>query len=139
LTEVCLDGIHAHPTMCNAYYQCAHGHQYPDQFCPDDLLFNGEVCDHPQNVTCPITENESCSSGERIWYGDSESAIVSNDAGIWDGKKNFELSNMFDSDATTSWHSAKEARTRTKTITVDFLVRNSIMRLYHMNQINHMI
>ena len=70
--------------MCNAYYQCANGHQYPDQFCPGDLLFNGEVCDHPQNVTCPITENESCSSEERIWYGDSEIAKVSTDAGKWE-------------------------------------------------------
>ena len=42
--------------MCNAYYQCAHGHQFPDQFCPDDLLFNGEVCDQPENVTCPTVE-----------------------------------------------------------------------------------
>jgi len=130
--------------MCNAYYQCANGHQYPDQFCPGDLLFNGEVCDHPQNVTCldaptepptdpptetpcPITENEPCSSGERIWYGDSEIAMVSTDAGIWDPVKpnrNFELSNMFDKDATTSWHSAEENQRRTKTITLDFLVRN---------------
>ena len=113
--------------MCNAYYQCANGHQYPDQFCPGDLLFNGEVCDHPQNVTCPITEEESCSSEERIWYGDSEIAMVSTDAGIWDPVKpnrNFELSNMFDKDATTSWHSAEENQRRTKTITLDFLVRN---------------
>ena len=119
--------------MCNAYYQCANGHQYPDQFCPGDLLFNGEVCDHPQNVTCPITENESCSSEERIWYGDSEIAKVSTDAGKWEEnpKKNFELSNMFDSDAKTSWHSAKENRERTKTITIDFQVRNHEAISYH--------
>ena len=91
------------------------------------------------SLTETLEETESCSPEERIWYGETEIATISNDAGIWDGKKNFELSNMFDSDATTSWYSAKEARTRTKTITVDFLVRNSIMRLYHMNQINHMI
>ena len=117
--------------MCNAYHQCSNGHQYPDQFCPDDLLFNGEVCDHPQNVSCPITENESCFSEERIWYGDSEIAIVSTDAGKWDpvnptSNHNFELSNMFDSDAKTSWHSANETQSRTKTITIDFLVRNII-------------
>ena len=55
-TNSCSDGIHAHPTMCNAYYHCAHGHRFPDQFCPDNLLFNGEVCDHPENVTCPKAE-----------------------------------------------------------------------------------
>ena len=119
--------------MCNAYYQCANGHQYPDQFCPGDLLFNGDVCDYPQNVTCPITENESCSSEERIWYGDSEIAKVSTDAGKWEEnpKKNFELSNMFDSDAKTSWHSAKENAERTKTITIDFQVRNYEAISYH--------
>merc|ERR1712235_155742 len=58
-TEVCEDGIYAHPTLCNAYYQCANGHQFPDQFCPDDLLFNGEVCDQPENVTCPTVEYDA--------------------------------------------------------------------------------
>ena len=43
--------------MCNAYYQCAHGHRFPDQFCPGNLLFNGEVCDYPENVTCPNVES----------------------------------------------------------------------------------
>merc|ERR1719374_373341 len=28
----------------------------PDQFCPDDLMFNGEVCDIAENVTCPTVE-----------------------------------------------------------------------------------
>ena len=115
--------------MCNAYFQCAHGHQYPDQFCPDGLLFNGEVCDHPQNVTCPINENESCTSGERIWYGDSEIAIASTDAGEW---PNSQLGRVFDSNPNTFWHSCPKAQERTKTITIDFLVRNSIMGLYHM-------
>ena len=85
-----------------------------------------------------ITENEPCSSGERIWYGDSEIAMVSNDAGIWDPvnpNRNYELSNMFDSDATTSWHSANETQNRTKTITVDFQVRNHEAISYHIGLI----
>ena len=67
----------------------------------------------------------------RVWYGDPEIAIVSTDAGKWD--PNFELSNIFDSDATTSWHSANGTQGRTKIITIDFLVRTSnSMGLYHM-------
>ena len=38
--------------MCNAYYQCANGIQFEDQFCPEGLLFNGQVCDWPANVDC---------------------------------------------------------------------------------------
>ena len=57
-TNFCSDGIHAHPTMCNAFYQCAHGHRFPDQYCPDNLLFNGKVCDYPENVKCPNVEYE---------------------------------------------------------------------------------
>ena len=69
--------------MCNAYYQCAHGHQFPDQFCPDDLLFNGEVCDQPENVTCPILEYDlTAYSCERP----SE-----NDNNAQDGEQNAEL------------------------------------------------
>merc|ERR1712154_48345 len=50
----CTDGVHPHETDCNAYYQCAHDHRYPTQFCPDNLLFNSDllVCDWPQNVNC---------------------------------------------------------------------------------------
>ena len=76
-----------------------------------------------------LEETESCSPEERIWYGETKIATVSNDAGIWDG--NFVLSNMFDSDATTSWHSAYINVGRIKIITIDFLVRtnnNSICR-----------
>ena len=76
-----------------------------------------------------LEETESCSPEERIWYGETEIATASNDAGIWDG--NFVLSNMFDSDATTSWHSANINVGRIKIITIDFLVRinnNSICR-----------
>ena len=59
---------------CNAYYQCAHGHQFPDQFCPDDLLFNGEVCDQPKNVTCPTVEYDvSAYSCERSNENDNNS------------------------------------------------------------------
>ena len=82
-----------------------------------------------------LEETESCSPEERIWYGDSKIAMVSTDAGKWEENPNanFELSNMFDSDPKTSWHSAKENRERTKTITVDFQVRNYEAISYHIS------
>ena len=33
--------------QCDAYFMCANGFQFPDQYCPDGLMFNGEVCDWP--------------------------------------------------------------------------------------------
>ena len=90
-----------------------------------------------RNVVCIVFSNTtSCYhtifiAAIRVWYGDPEIAIVSTDAGKWD--PNFELSNMFDSDATTSWHSANGTQERTKIITIDFLVRTSnSVGLYHM-------
>merc|ERR1712002_1441956 len=36
---------------CSAFYQCAYGHRYPNQYCPDGLVFNGvDRCDYPRNV-----------------------------------------------------------------------------------------
>lgn len=51
----CAAGIHAHETECDTFYQCDHGHRFPDQTCPEGLLFNSDllVCDWPENVTCP--------------------------------------------------------------------------------------
>ena len=68
-----------------------------------------------------LNETESCSPEERIWYGETEVATISNDAGIWNSVT--ELSNIFDDDATTSWHSAAVNEDKTKIITIDFLVR----------------
>merc|ERR1711953_58592 len=50
----CADGVHAHESKCDAYYQCSHGHRWPDQPCPSGLLFNADllVCDWPENVDC---------------------------------------------------------------------------------------
>ena len=52
--SACADGIHAHEENCNMYFQCANGHRYPDQSCPEGLLFNSDesVCDWPENVDC---------------------------------------------------------------------------------------
>ena len=33
--------------QCDAYFMCANGFQFPDQYCPNGLMFNGEVCDWP--------------------------------------------------------------------------------------------
>ena len=56
----CEDGIHAHETRCDAFYQCANGHRYPDQECPEGLMYNSEkaYCDWPDNVTCPEPPTE---------------------------------------------------------------------------------
>ena len=50
----CTDGVHPHETDCTAYYQCSHGHRYPDQFCADGLLFDKDllVCNWAENVEC---------------------------------------------------------------------------------------
>ena len=37
---------------------CANGFQFPDQYCSDGLMFNGEVCDWPENVECGNSEND---------------------------------------------------------------------------------
>merc|ERR1712136_726438 len=36
--------------------QCADGHRFPNQFCPAGLMFNGQVCDWPENVDCGAEE-----------------------------------------------------------------------------------
>ena len=68
-----------------------------------------------------LVDERSCSFAENIWYGESELATISNDAGIWEG--DFELSNIFDNDASTSWHSGYASMRREKIITIDFHVR----------------
>ena len=77
-------------------------------------------------VVSSWTENESCSGEEKLWYGESELATYSSDAGDWSG--DFPVSNMFDNNADSLWHS--DDLTRTKTITIDFKVRSFI---YHFN------
>ena len=39
---------------CNGFYQCANGHRYEDQWCPDGLLFSEETnrCESPADVDC---------------------------------------------------------------------------------------
>jgi len=58
--EACEPGVHAHETDCDKYYQCDHGHRWPDQDCPEGLLFNADllVCDWPENVSCPVVEED---------------------------------------------------------------------------------
>merc|ERR1712055_677264 len=53
-SKECEDGIHAHEKYCNKFYQCANGHRYEDQECPEGLVFNAEqeYCDYPENVQC---------------------------------------------------------------------------------------
>ena len=52
IEPVCLDGIYPVANECNAFFQCANGIQFENQYCPEGLLFNGEVCDWPNNVEC---------------------------------------------------------------------------------------
>ena len=69
---------------------------------------------------CPA--RTCCSGDEKLWYGESELATYSSDAGNWSGA--YPVSNTFDNNKNTIWHS--DALTRTKTITVDFKVRTFI-------------
>ena len=47
------NGLYAHSTDCQKYYQCAHGTPY-EYSCPAALLWNDDikVCDWPANVRC---------------------------------------------------------------------------------------
>ena len=58
-SDGCADGIYPVDGECNAYYQCANGIQFENQYCPEGLLFNGEVCDWPDNVDCGTAEPEA--------------------------------------------------------------------------------
>ena len=77
--------------------------------------------------------SESSNKGQGSYNCDTTELKLPTDAEKWEEnpKKNFALSNMFDSDAKTSWHSAKENRERTKTITIDFQVSNHEAISYH--------
>ena len=33
-TDYCEDGIYPHETLCNAFYECANGIRFADEFCP---------------------------------------------------------------------------------------------------------
>ena len=50
--------MHADPNNCAQFYQCANGHQYPIQECPEGLLYNAEkeYCDWPENVDCSVSK-----------------------------------------------------------------------------------
>merc|ERR1712126_735788 len=56
--SACEDGMHADPNNCAQFYQCANGHQYPIQECPEGLLYNAEkeYCDWPENVDCSVSK-----------------------------------------------------------------------------------
>jgi len=61
-TSGCKDGVYPHEYKCDSYYQCANGHRYEDQKCPDNLLFNAETlkCDYPSAVECPTFSYKKC-------------------------------------------------------------------------------
>ena len=58
----CKDGVHPHEFKCDSFYQCANGHRYEDQKCPDNLLFNARTlkCDYPFAVECPKFAYKKC-------------------------------------------------------------------------------
>ena len=76
-------------------------------------------CETGASLDEPLIETGSCSPEESIWYGESELATISNDAGHLD---NFVFSNIFDNDENTFWHSSWPSRLREKIITIDFQV-----------------
>ena len=55
-----------------------------------------------------------------IWNGDRDTAILTNDAGVWDSS--YTISNMFDSNPKTCWHSGKGMQHSLKIIGVHFYV-----------------
>merc|ERR1712227_737922 len=61
-TSGCKDGVYPHEYKCDSYYQCANGHRYEDQKCPDNLLFNPKTlkCDYPSAVDCPTVSYKKC-------------------------------------------------------------------------------
>lgn len=58
--------------MCDAFYQCDHGNRLSIEYCPGNLVFNGEIidgdtipCDYPENITCRkchVSGNVTCSN-----------------------------------------------------------------------------
>ena len=93
--------------------------------CWDGVETRSRTCsfDGSKNTEALIDERSCptktcCSGDEKLWYGESELATYSSDAGNWSGA--YPVSNMFDNNKNTIWHS--DALTRTKTITVDFKV-----------------
>merc|ERR1712136_327765 len=61
-TSGCKDGVYPHEYKCDSYYQCANGHRYEDQKCPDNLLFNPQTlkCDYPSAVECQTLSYKKC-------------------------------------------------------------------------------
>ena len=78
-------------------------------------------CETGASLDEPLIETESCSPEESIWYGESELATISNDAGHMN---NYVFSNIFDNNANTMWHSSGHwySRRHEKTVTIDFHV-----------------
>ena len=54
------------------------------------------------------------------WYGDTGTATISSRSGIWN--QNYKLTNMFDSNDATYWHSERRFEHTTKPIRIDFRV-----------------
>ena len=76
---------------------------------------------------CPTVDDTDDDSEEEekpilVWYGESEIATLTNNAGEWPpgAGYTFVIGNMFDNDPSTFWHSGKDKAHAPKSIVIDF-------------------
>ena len=78
-----------------------------------------------------LSETKSCSP-DRIWYGDDLVATISTNAEEEYPEEDYPLSNMFDGQSDTFWHSAsRKIFSGIINLTINFNVRKNV----HRNQI----
>ena len=66
-----------------------------------------------------------------VWYGESDIATLTNNAGEWPpaGSINYVIGNMFDDDASTLWHSGEDNRIMPKPLVIEFKERIQFQEL----------
>merc|ERR1719394_1364091 len=66
-----------------------------------------------------------------VWYGESDIATLTNNAGEWPpaGSINYNIGNMFDDDASTLWHSGEDNRIMPKPLVIEFKERIQFQEL----------
>ena len=66
-----------------------------------------------------------------VWYGESDIATLTNNAGEWPpaGSINYVIGNMFDDDASTFWHNGKDDWNMPKSLVIEFKERIQFQEL----------
>ena len=65
-------------------------------------------------------QDKQSSIDNKIWHGDQDTAILTNEAGEWSSV--YAISKMFDSNPQSCWHSGKDRADSLKIIAVHFKV-----------------